>query len=126
MEQKYIEDEKEGYTRWSDLLEVATKDLIIESPKGVFRWCTSPEVEIGVMKSICNYPPSLIYDRLETPILLLRSTKPELWNEVRDLMMLDFKKRVKNYTVMKINESHMLHWDNPGLVLREIREFLDG
>ncbi|QDP41575.1 hypothetical protein FN924_16195 [Radiobacillus deserti] len=61
-----------------------------------------------------------IYESL--PSLLLRATLPKSEEEYRELTASIFQQKT-GVTVKQIHHtSHMLHWDNPEVVIREIRE----
>ena len=112
--------ERNNYLRWSELLEQASKDLMKEEEDGKIRFCASGDTARGAIKSMYNYPTNLLYNKLEVPILLLQSTLPESWREIRTLQVKKFEKGMN--TVVKIIEgtTHLLHWDKPELIAEEV------
>lgn len=119
----YLKEERNNYLRYSELLEIASKDLMKEEADGTIRFCASGDTARGAIKSMYNFPTNVIYDKLKMPILLLESTLPESWNEIKDIMIKDFQDKA-NCVVKKVKETHMLHWDNPFLVAMEIFDWM--
>ncbi len=111
------------YSRLSDLLEIESRETIIEEPSGVFRWHAKGYICRGIFTSMYNYPTDVIYAKLDMPVLLLEAMLPESSVELRDIMVDIFAKNVKNGVVKKVNTSHMVHFDNPELVIKEAREW---
>ncbi len=77
------------------------------------------------LQGMYKFPSSLVYSdilekRLSNRILLLQSTLPEKMNEIRDFQSEKFQNETRSI-VKKIEKvSHLLHWDNPNLVVNEI------
>lgn len=118
----FLEVERNNYLRWSEGLELAAKDLMKEEA-GTIRFCASGDTARGAIKSMYNFPTDVIYDNLETPILLLQATIPASWNEIRNILVEAFQKNT-NALVKKVEMSHLLHWDNPFLIAEEVIEWM--
>lgn len=117
--EEHIEVEKSNYIRWSNLLEQASKDLVrIEN--GKYKWHVNGFTATGAIKSMYLNPPNSIYNMLPSSIYLLQSTLPESMNEYRDQLAEKFK----NSTGSKIKRiegaGHLIHWDKPNEVVKEI------
>lgn len=113
----FLEEEKNNYSRWSELLETSSKDLMkIDGDK--IRFCASGDTARGAIKSMYNYPTNVLYKKIETPILLLFATLPESWMEIRNLQIEEFKKIANSVTEKVPETTHQMHWDRP-FVIRE-------
>ena len=117
--EEHIEVEKSNYSRWSGLLEEASKDLV-KFENGKYRWHANGSSATEAIKSMYYYPPNSIYDKLPTSICLLQSTMPSSMNEYRDT----FARKFEYCTSCKLKKiegaGHMIHWDKPNEVAREI------
>lgn len=119
----FLEVERNNYLRWSKLLEQATKDLMKEEEDGTIRFCACGDTARGAIKSMYNFPTDVIYDKLETPILLMQATIPASWNEIRTLLVEEFQKHTDSL-VKRVEATHLLHWDNPLLIAEEVIEWM--
>ena len=117
--EEHIEVEKSNYVRWSGLLEEAAKDLV-KIENGKYRWHSNGSSATEAIKSMYNYPPNSIYDKLPTSICLLQSTLPNSMIEIRDT----FTRKFAYSTGCKLKKiegaGHMIHWDKPNEVATEI------
>ena len=114
-----LDVERNNYLRWSYLLEQAARDLMKEESDGTIRFCASGDTARGAIKSMYNFPTDAIYDKLKTQILLLQASMPESWDEIRSIITEEFKRRTDSI-VKRVEATHMIHWDNPYLVVDEI------
>ncbi|WGG44739.1 alpha/beta hydrolase [Rossellomorea sp. DA94] len=118
----YIEEGK-SYRDWNEDKKAASKDYV-KKVDGKIRLIVDSEVARSVIKSMAQSPINKIYSQLEDNILLLVATLPEEFTIINDTLLED----VKNNTKMEIKRieeaAHMLHWDQPAVVIKEIREFL--
>lgn len=117
--EEHIEVEKSNYIRWSNLLEEATKDLI-KMEKGKYRWHANGFTAAGAIKSMYYYPTDSIYDKLSKSIYLLQSTLPHSMNEYRDNLAEKFKNNTNSKLKRIEGAGHLLHWDKPHEVVKEI------
>lgn len=117
--EEHIEVERSNYIRWSYLLEEAAKDLM-RIEKGKFKYHAKGITAANAIISMYYYPPNSIYDKLPQSIYLLQSTLPESMIEIKEILVEKFI----NSTGARIKRiegaSHMLHWDKPNDVAKEI------
>ncbi len=62
-----------------------------------------------------------IYDKLPSNIILLRATLPKNQNDYRNLTSTIFRQKTGGVVKLIPNTTHMLHYDNPDIVVEEIR-----
>lgn len=96
----FFKSEKEAYTRWSPLLEVAVKDLGIEMANKVC-WHARGTTAGNIIRGMHKDETIDIYEKLPANIILLRATVPQIWDEYRDKTVKIFQ--VKNWCESKIN-----------------------
>lgn len=119
----FLDVERNNYLRWSELLEIAAKDLMKEKDEKII-FCASGDTARGAIKSMYNSPTNLLYDKLRLPILLLQATLPSSWDEVRTLEIEKFKEDT-NAIVKKIEgTTHLLHWDKPNIIVEEVLSWM--
>jgi pimeloyl-ACP methyl ester carboxylesterase len=117
--EEHIEVEKSNYIRWSILLEEASKDLV-KIEKGKYRWHANGFTATGAIKSMYNYPPNSIYDKLPKSVYLLQSTLPESMIEIREILAGKFINSTGS-RIKKIQDAaHLVHWDKPDEVVKEV------
>ena len=123
--EKYIEDEKEDYSRWSDYMEKAhLETAIMKDGKYIFH--ATAETGIAILKAFYYFPSSLVYkkindNRINEKILLLASTiiYDEDWREITELMVARFANETGS-KVKKVNIPHMMHWEKPDIIYNEV------
>ncbi len=120
---EFLSGERKDYARYSDLLEKASIDMMKENDDNSVELIVSLDTANSLIKSMYDYPTSKIYAALKMPILLLQSIAPEPWREFNNSQVEVFKNGVRHSVVKQVKESHMLHWDNPDVVVKEIRGF---
>lgn len=114
--------EKTQYNRWSDLIEVAARDLMREDEDGKIRFRVNGITARAILKSMAEYPTDAAHDRLTMPILLLQSTLPKGYDEIRQIQV-DILKKGTKAQVKRIDATHFIHWDNPEIVAEEADKF---
>lgn len=62
-----------------------------------------------------------IYENLPSNIVLLRATLPKDQDDYRNLTSKIFEQKTGGTIKLIPNTTHMLHWDNPEVVVTEIR-----
>ena len=62
-----------------------------------------------------------IYEKLPSNIILLRATATEIWDEYRDKTVEIFKLKTGAKVKLISDTTHLLHWDNPEVVIEEIK-----
>jgi len=117
--QEHIEVEKNNYSRWSSLLEKASMDLI-RVENGKYKYHANSYTSTGAIKSMYLSPTNCIYDRLENPIYLLVSALPESMNEIRGILVEKFKNGTGSKIKRIEGSGHLLHWDKPNEVVKEV------
>ncbi|MBU3143832.1 alpha/beta fold hydrolase [Clostridium sp. CF012] len=117
--QEHIDVEKNNYIRWSCLLEEASRDLI-RVEDGKYKYHANSGTAIGAIRSMYHYPPDSIYNKLPSSINLLQSTLPESMNEIREILVEKFKSKTGSKIKRIEGAGHMLHWEKPDEVVKEI------
>lgn len=111
-----------GEARRSSLLDLAAQDLALEK-NGRYYWHARGETAGNIIKGMHKHETEDIYEKLPhtSKILLLRATLPKSEDNYRDLTMSIFQQKTRADTKKIPNTSHMLHWDNPEVVVKEIK-----
>lgn len=117
--QEHIEAEKNNYLRWSSLLEEASKDLVIIE-KDKYKYHASGFAASCAIKSMFNYPPNSVYDRLPKSIYLLQSSLPKSMTEIRESLVEKFRNSTGAIVKRIEGAGHLIHWDKPYEVANEI------
>lgn len=92
---------------------------------GRIRFCASGDTARGAIKSMYDYPTNFLYDKLSVPILLLQATLPESWNDIRTLEVKEFQNGTNAVVKIIDGTTHMLHWDNPKLIEKELISWMN-
>ncbi|EJQ60537.1 alpha/beta hydrolase [Bacillus mycoides] len=116
----FFKSEKEAYTRWSPLLEVAVKDLGIEMDNKVC-WHARGTTAGNIIRGMHKDETIDIYEKLRSNIILLRATVPQIWDEYRDKTVRIFKLKTGAKVKLISDTTHLLHWDKPEVVIEEIK-----
>ncbi|KAB2441438.1 alpha/beta fold hydrolase [Bacillus luti] len=117
---EFFKSEKEAYTRWSPLLEVAVKDLGVEMDNKVW-WHARGNTASNIIRGMHKDETIDIYEQLPTNIILLRATVPQVWADYRDKTVNVFKEKTDSIVKVIPDTTHMLHWDKPEVVIAEIK-----
>lgn len=117
--EEHIETEKSNYRRWSSLLEEASKDLV-RVEEGKYRWHANSFTSAGAIKSMYYYPPNSMYIKLPKSVYLLQSTLPESMAEIRKILAEKFRNATGSRVKQIEGAGHLLHWDKPNEVVKEI------
>ncbi|MCU5673963.1 alpha/beta hydrolase [Bacillus cereus] len=117
---EFFKSEKEAYTRWSSLLEVAVKDLGIEMDNKVW-WHARGNTASNIIRGMYKDETIDIYEKLPANIVLLRATVPQVWADYRDKTVNVFKEKTDSIVKVIPDTTHMLHWDKPEIVIAEIK-----
>ena len=117
----FIKSERDAYSRWTPLIEVAVKDLGMEKDNKVM-WRVNGRTAKYVIEAMHKHETEDIYDRLPEGILLLRATLPKEWDDYRALTGEIFQQKGKGRLKSIKQTTHMLHWDKPEVVISEIRK----
>lgn len=122
--ESFLECEKNNYLRWSDLLEVAAKDLMKKEESGEIRFAARGRTARGAIKSMYKYPTDELFDKIDVPILLLQATLPDGWREIRELQVKKFKEKTNSIVRVLEGTTHLIHWDNPELIAKYTMEWM--
>jgi pimeloyl-ACP methyl ester carboxylesterase len=131
----YYEEDFEMYTEtWEEFLEeavyngprqfpfldIAAKDLVLEK-EGRFYWHARGRTAGYIIRGMHKHETEDIYDQLPPNIVLLRATLPKNQDSYREMTSRLFEQKTRGIVKLIPNTSHMLHWDNPESVLKEIK-----
>ncbi|MGE6540641.1 alpha/beta fold hydrolase [Bacillus luti] len=117
---EFFKSEKEAYTRWSPLLELAVNDLGIELDNKVC-WHARGTTADNIIRGMHKDETINIYEQLPANIVLLRATVPQIWTDYRDKTVNIFKEKTDSVVKVIPDTTHMLHWDKPEIVIAEIK-----
>lgn len=119
--QDFFAFERAAYSRWSPLLEMAVRDLGLESNKQV-TWHARGTTAKHIITAMHKHETEAIYDQLPPGILLMRATLPEVMDVQRTTTSEIFKKKANGKIQVIEGATHMLHWDQPEVVINAIRK----
>ncbi|MFD1736861.1 alpha/beta fold hydrolase [Bacillus salitolerans] len=110
-------------SRRSDLLDLAAKDLVLVKD-GKYYWHARGKTAGNIIRGMHKDETEDIYEKLphNLDILLLRATLPKSQDAYRDLTSSIFEQKTGATVKLVPDVSHMLHWDNPKIVIKEIKE----
>ncbi|MBH0229112.1 alpha/beta fold hydrolase [Halobacillus yeomjeoni] len=109
-----------GNSRRTRLLDIAAKDLSLEK-NGKYYWHARGTTAAKIIRGMHKYETEDIYEQLpsDMDLLLLR---PQSDLPYRNLTAGIFQEKTGALVKCIPHTSHMLHWDNPAVVIEEIRE----
>ncbi|UFU00085.1 alpha/beta hydrolase [Radiobacillus kanasensis] len=120
--EQFLEEAVYGaVSRRSSLLDLAGEDLALEK-ENRFYWHARGTTGGNIVKAMHKHETENIYEELPSNILLLRATLPKDRDNYRDLTSKLFQQKTGGTVNLVPNTSHMLHWDNPDIVVKEIRK----
>ncbi len=106
---------------WSSLKMVAAQDLSLYHDQQYY-WHARGETAAHIIRAMHKDEAEDIYHKIENPVLLLRASLPENLAENRKKTADNFKVQVKGEVKCIPDTTHLLHWDRPEIVVREIRQ----
>jgi pimeloyl-ACP methyl ester carboxylesterase len=111
-----------GDSRRSELLDIAAKDLVLKKD-GKYFWHARGKTAAHIIRGMHKDEAEDIYEKLplNLNILLLRATLPKSQDAYRDLTSSLFEQKTGAIVKIIPNTSHMLHRDNPEVVIKEIK-----
>jgi pimeloyl-ACP methyl ester carboxylesterase len=112
-----------GDSRRTPLLLTAAKDLVLKKD-GKYCWHARGKTAGNIIRGMHKDETEDIYEKLphNLDICMLRATLPESKDAYRNATASIFEQKTGATVKLIPNTSHMLHWDNPGVVIKEIRE----
>ncbi|MEK4746280.1 alpha/beta hydrolase [Niallia sp. FSL W8-0177] len=121
--EKFLDVAVFGDSRRTPLLMTAAKDLALVKD-GKYYWHARGKTAGNIIKGMYKDEAEDIYEKLPNNlnILLLRATLPKSQDTYRDITSGIFAQKTGATVNLVPNVSHMLHWDNPEVVIKEIRE----
>ncbi|WP_257350780.1 alpha/beta fold hydrolase [Pseudalkalibacillus decolorationis] len=117
---EYLEAEKEAYTRWSPLIEVAVKDLAFEKDNKII-WHVRGSTAKSIIQAMHKHETEDIYENLPSNIILLSAGLPYKNGSYYEETTEFFKERTNSVVKIIDNTTHMLHWDSPQTVIEGIK-----
>jgi pimeloyl-ACP methyl ester carboxylesterase len=112
-----------GDSRRSDLLDLAAKDLVLVKD-GKYYWHARGKTAGNIIRGMYKDEIEDIFEKLprNINILLLRASLPKSQEACRDLTSRIFEQKTGATVKLIPDVSHMLHRDNPEVVIKEIKE----
>jgi pimeloyl-ACP methyl ester carboxylesterase len=106
---------------WTPLKMEAAKDLFLYKDHQYY-WHARGDTAAHIIRAMHKDEAEDIYHKIEAPVILLRATLPESLNEHRHKTAAIFKEKAKAEVICIPGTTHLLHWDRPEVVVREIRK----
>jgi len=125
--EQFIAEEKSSFSRWSELLDEACRESIVEID-GELKFHATAEAMANSYVAICDYLPNIVFsdvfEKNQNKILLLACQYPDsdCYRGIIDTLVLDFKNATAA-AIHKLSLSHMMHWENPEMIVEEIRNW---
>ncbi|XXM72400.1 alpha/beta fold hydrolase [Lysinibacillus sphaericus] len=121
--EEFLEAAVFGDSRRTPLLLTAAKDLALYK-EGRYYWHARGETGGNIIKGMHKDETEDIYEKLprDIDICMLRATLPESQAPYRNLTSKIFEQKTGATVKLIPDTSHILHWDNPVVVISEIRE----
>lgn len=120
-----VETEVRNHDRRSQLLDIATNDLI-KYENGRYRWHVAGQTAKYAIESMNKDRTRNIYHLIGKNVLLLHSDifLKDVRTDLRKILIEDLKSKSEINTINVEGTGHMVHWDNPDVVIKHILEFL--
>ncbi|WLD93857.1 alpha/beta fold hydrolase [Alkalihalobacillus sp. AL-G] len=131
----YHKDFEENVDTWTEFLEIVNGDFRKLSPyteiyaedlvlkkDSKYYWHARGVTAGNIIKAMHKHDIEDIFESLPSTILLLRATLPERMDEYRNKTAKIFKEKTNGLVKLIPDTTHMLHWDNPQVVVEEIRK----
>lgn len=121
-----VETELSNYDRRTQLLEVAAKDLI-KYEGGKYRWHSSGQTAKYAIMSMYKNPTRNVFSKISDNVLLLYCSinTSDAWIDLRKKLLLNIKSKSNIKTIMIEKSGHMIHWDNPDDVIKNVLNFIE-
>jgi pimeloyl-ACP methyl ester carboxylesterase len=107
--------------RWNSYRELYANDLLLRKDDK-FYWHARGITAGHIIKAMYKHEIEDIYEKLPSNILLLRATLPEKLDEQRNMTCGIFQQKTGAKVKLVPNTTHLLHWDNPDIVVEEIKK----
>lgn len=116
-----MEEEKNLYLRWSEKIEEQSKDLF-KIENGKYKFIPSGKIAEGAIWSMYKHPTDEVYGEIDKAIKLLVAKIPEEAMGYREIESKKMK-AASGCEMEFVNTTHMVHWDNPELVIEEAKKW---
>ncbi|WP_064093448.1 alpha/beta fold hydrolase [Rossellomorea aquimaris] len=105
---------------WTPLKEIAAKDLSLQV-KDRYYWHARGETAGHIIRAMHKDEPEDIYPFLPKKIILLGATLPHSRDTSRRKLASLFEEKAQGIIKFIPETTHLLHWDKPEVVIKEIR-----
>ena len=123
---KFIENEKTYYKRWSDKVQQAALFKMKQDINNQISQKVTLSISEAVMRSLHTYPSKEIYSKVTCPILLLKSSLPESSYLMKEKAAKRLVLSTPNTLVETIpNAGHNIQVDAPRVVANKINEWIE-
>lgn len=130
----YEEDFEQAWDTWEDFLALVKSETLswsslkMEAAQDLFLyhnhqyyWHARGETAGHIIRAMHKDEVEDIYHKIKNPVLLLRASLPESLSETRKKTA-DLFSKTKGEVKCIPGTTHLLHWDRPEIVVREIRQ----
>lgn len=121
-EEYYKKMKAEGQTEESALID---RRLLVERDSSIYFNMPS-DIAVNYIKGASSYPDYKLLEKIESPILLLRSDSPEEFNEVREKGTIKFLKHAKAKVIVVKNSTHNIYTSQKEETAEYIREWINN
>jgi len=105
---------------WNPIKMEAAKDLCLYKDNRYY-WHARGSTAGHIIRAMHKDEAEDIYHKLDCSILLLKATLPHCMEESRNKTAALFKEQTRGEVKSIPETTHLLHWDRPEIVVREIR-----
>ncbi|WP_282137806.1 alpha/beta fold hydrolase [Rossellomorea aquimaris] len=105
---------------WNPIKMEAAKDLCLYKDNRYY-WHARGSTSGHIIRAMHKDEAEDIYHKLDCSILLLKATLPHSMEESRNKTAALFKEQTRGEVKSIPETTHLLHWDRPEIVVREIR-----
>ncbi|MGM0845129.1 MAG: alpha/beta fold hydrolase [Bacillota bacterium] len=106
---------------WTHLKELAAEDLSLKKDNRYY-WHARGTTGANIIRAMHKDDVEDIFDSMPPGILLLRATLPETMEEDRSQKAGRFQQKTGAEVISVSASSHLLHWDRPEVVVKEVRK----
>ncbi|MGD6968256.1 alpha/beta fold hydrolase [Rossellomorea vietnamensis] len=106
---------------WTPHKELAAEDLSLKKDNRYY-WHARGTTGANIIRAMHKDDVEDIFDSMPPGILLLRATLPETMEEDRKFKAERFQEKTGAEVISVSGASHLLHWDNPEIVIEEVKK----
>lgn len=122
-EEEFFSTDKKNYTRLSPLLKSAIYDLMRKDGNQI-KYHATGDTARAVIQFQYAVPDTLRLDQINCDLLLLYCDLPESYFEIRKQMIEKFSRKVPVKVKLYRNTTHMMHWDHPQEVAKDLEDWI--